>query len=795
MKKHIRVPLLILLALALLFAAGCGEPAAETPDFVYVPEYFSLDGEFEYINNVVSDGADGVYFYTNEITGHRELTEQELAEYATWYEDGVIPEEELEWMTAIRGTAIYHCKVDGTELTRLDNYVEQQPADGKGSLSVERLLAKPDGSLLLLQNYYYYDSGMAEGVATATDMSISAGSEIQEYYLLHLDSTGAELDRMDISAITENTDYVWISGLCCDKDGNIFLSNGNDNSIFIYGADGQLKSKVEQSEDSWINGIYTLSDGTVAVMSYLQNSGGYGLQPLGLDGKFGEAIELPANVYNIYNGGGEYDFYYEIGSDLTGYKIATQESVKLLNWIDSDVDTNRSNGFTLLPDGRVFLSVTDWNRSDGKSETELIVLSKTPYKDIQPKKEITLAANYLYGDLRSQVIEFNKTNPEYRIKVTEYEQYNTEDDWQAGLTKLSTEIASGKVPDMMVISDMPIDQYIGIGLLEDLGPWLDQDGELSREDLLLNVMTSADGSIYQAGSSFQLATLVASSDIVGEEMGWTMADMQAAIAAHPEMKPFTPYITEDTILYYFLMLNAGDYIDWTTGECRFDQPEFVGLLEFANSFPDAESIDYSSMTKSDWAEMDEDTLIMEGKVMFANANLYDVYDYQRYKLLFGGKANYIGYPTSQGVGTRVMLENCLAMTTTCKEKEGAWAFIRTFFTEEYQKEYSWSLPTNRACLEEKFAEYMKSEEEREYSSGMTTWIGGKEVSFDDRLTQEDADRLMTIIESANGTYAYNQQIIDIVTEESLPYFQGQKTAQDVANNIQSRIKLYVNEQL
>ena len=41
--------------------------------------------------------------------------------------------------------------------------------------------------------------------------------------------------------------------------------------------------------------------------------------------------------------------------------------------------------------------------------------------------------------------------------------------------------------------------------------------------------------------------------------------------------------------------------------------------------------------------------------------------------------------------------------------------------------------------------------------------------------------------------AYNEQLMNIVTEEAAPYFEGQKSVDEVADIIQRRVKTYVNE--
>ena len=60
------------------------------------------------------------------------------------------------------------------------------------------------------------------------------------------------------------------------------------------------------------------------------------------------------------------------------------------------------------------------------------------------KEGLTLACMYLDWDLRQRmIVEYNKTNDEYRINVVDYSEYATDDDYNAGVTKLTTEISGG----------------------------------------------------------------------------------------------------------------------------------------------------------------------------------------------------------------------------------------------------------------------------------------------------------------------------------------------------------------
>ena len=63
------------------------------------------------------------------------------------------------------------------------------------------------------------------------------------------------------------------------------------------------------------------------------------------------------------------------------------------------------------------------------------------------KESITLAAIYLDYDVQDMIVKFNRSNDQYRIEVKDYSEYNNDQDgWDAGQTKLNTEILSGNLP-------------------------------------------------------------------------------------------------------------------------------------------------------------------------------------------------------------------------------------------------------------------------------------------------------------------------------------------------------------
>ena len=74
------------------------------------------------------------------------------------------------------------------------------------------------------------------------------------------------------------------------------------------------------------------------------------------------------------------------------------------------------------------------------------------------------------------------------------------------------------------------------------------------------------------------------------------------------------------------------------------------------------------------------------------------------------------------------------------------------------------------------------------------WVEGQEPIEMYAADQADYDKFMELYNAVDSVYGYDEEIYNIVREEALAYFNGDKTVQDAAQLIQSRVNLYVNEQ-
>jgi ABC-type glycerol-3-phosphate transport system substrate-binding protein len=149
----------------------------------------------------------------------------------------------------------------------------------------------------------------------------------------------------------------------------------------------------------------------------------------------------------------------------------------------------------------------------------------------------------------------------------------------------------------------------------------------------------------------------------------------------------------------------------------------------------------------------------------------------------------IGYPTADGSNGSILSSNdSLAITASSKNQEGAWEFIKYVTMGEYQTGLNWGYPILQTAFDNMLDEYMTDKYE------------GNGYGYDDfdyelvPATKEQMDQLREIIDMAKpSNQSTDDNITDIISEEAQAYFDGQKTAEAVAEIIQSRVAIYVSE--
>ena len=800
MRKAKRILALVLAAVMLLALTACGKDgetgkpeATPTPEYVYTPEFKTLaqgsQGYGAYLYN-----EEGFYSITNEKVGEREHDAP-----AQWEGQFDIYEQRISFID-----------YDGNR-TPLENYSPTKPENqASGHIFeayVNNLMEMGDGRLLVYENFYEQWSDAPEGTELFSDEWYASAHYNDDAALRILDSTGAELSRVELNPDMGPDQYFYPYNMLLSPDGTLLCTW--EQGIMAFDLSTGEKA-WEIGMDTWPENLLRLKDGNVGVLSW--GGGSYELRLIDMETKtLGDQAYTVPNGYNAIQGAGDYDLYYTNGTNFFGYKVETQEEVKLFNWISCDVNNDDMSNYAVLDDGRVVGVTNTWDSNYENCTTELVTITKQPYDPSTEKTVLTLATQYVNWNDRDTIIKFNRNNDKYRIEVLDYSEYNTEDDYEAGLTKLKTEIMAGNLPDILCLKGLSGSQLAAKGLIVDLYPYMDADSELSRDDFFPNVLKAVEenGQLYSTVGSFSIQTVAAASSVVGTEPGWTYEELYAALATMPEgCEIFSAYTTRDQILKTGLALDMEQYVDWVSGKCNFDSQQFIDLLNFANRFPAEFDLDNYEWTDED----DQWTRIAQGRQMLIDAYLSD-FDSSilQYQSLFGGDVDdvtFIGYPSSDGQGSMLSMNSGYAITKNCKAPEGAWQFLRTFFTEEYQEKLEWNFPSNKNAFNARLKEAMtpvymtdgngeyildENGNKIEQSQGGFGWGSGEMVEIY-AMTQEQADKLIELIESTEKVANYDSAIYEIVTEQAAAFFAGQKSAEEVAKLVQSKANIFVNEQ-
>lgn len=824
MKKTLCLIMALAMVFGLLSACGGGDGTTdtETPEYTYVPTYTELGSDIGYVYNTVVSG--GLIYVAGEVEG-----EEIVEEYPSYDENGnpILDEEGnpvMEEYTYTRTEpAMFTVNLDGTDFKRMESYTAPEfPEEAEGgSFWINNLCSVPNGGVAVVENVYYSipvygedggdggdtaaeDTPVATGAplaATSSDISVDAPAPdtsgqpmdyqyVEKYNLRVFDASGAQTFCAELSSLIESEDYFYVSAFAVSGTGEaVLMANGN--AIYVLNADGSLKGSIDTSDlSNGISNFVTLGNGSVAALVYGEDYAAFDLRPVDTAAmQLGEATaSLPTDAYSARPSGGGYDFCYNKGESFYGYKLADGSEEKLVTWINCDVNSNNVTSPYITEEGNIVCLSSEYSNTGDGATTYFITLTKTPYDQVPQKTTLTLACVYLNYYIKNQILDFNRKSSDYRIEVRDYSEFNTEDDYSAGYTKLITEIGSGAVPDIMVTDGLPIETFGAKGLLADLWPFIDADEELGGRAGVMEPVFNAlsqDGKLYEITSSFYITTIAGPASIVGTEPGWTYDEMYAALDQMPEgCELFSLGTTRSDVFSSICMLNLSRFVDWTTGECSFDSDDFISLMEFANRFP--ETFDWEH---HEWTNEDSDAYrIKEGRQLLLTVSLPDAYNYNYYSEMFNGDMALKGFPDVPGSGAVFNLNGTsLAIASTCKNQDAAWSFVRTLLTREYQENNTYGFCTNRELCEENIQSMVG---ESYYSYDQVTGEE-KEIIF----TQENADLITDLINNTSMVADYNtSQINDIINEEVAYYFSGEKTAQDVAATIQNRVSIYVNEQ-
>jgi ABC-type glycerol-3-phosphate transport system substrate-binding protein len=395
------------------------------------------------------------------------------------------------------------------------------------------------------------------------------------------------------------------------------------------------------------------------------------------------------------------------------------------------------------------------------------------------------------------VADFNAQNAAYEVVIEKY--YKSDGDFESASQQFNLDLVSGNAPDLVVTSaltNVPYESYAKKGVYADLMPYFNSDPELPLSAIVPSYAAAnmTNGKMYSVAQSFEMTVLIGRESLLGSKNSWRFSELINLCNDNniPYLLPKST-ITQRTFILSFALSLTNSFIDIESGECYFDSPEFIELLEYAKVFPEAHTNEGSF-------GMSE---IREGQALlnypYGKGFRKMVFGEQQ----FGEPVSLVGYPNGLGTnGISAEPINEMSIISGAKNPDGAWEFIKFALTKGYiqRDDYGYegsSFPVVTSRLDFQ-AEQMTKESyiddvgERIENDGFDITSGG--MTYDiTPLTQADIDKVYEQINNITDITRTDTNLMTILIDDINDYLDGSKSAAETAAMIQNRASTYMAE--
>lgn len=639
------------------------------------------------------------------------------------------------------------------------------------------------------QGQYFQKLDPADGSWTLTELPYPYNGEDGEYWI------HAVYLYQGIPAFRNATDGEKVNYLAaCDGSGNVeeilgaypesvqsgsecAFSIGRAGNFYVYQEDGdrllclsrelEVMQEAKNSDHLKIRGVitdaseenvywYGEKDGMTEIRDFQGNVAAraevakYGLDPLiemGGDGRL--YLATMTGLWELQ--GEEWELLCDFG---------------LCDYPFSELYNIREQG-----DGSILL----YGRVDG--EDCLVRALEGTQTEREERQEMILALeDSTPSALLKSISRFNRQSDRYHITVTTKGMNESLWDYSE---QLKLDIAAGKGPDILqqhVLWMWDPSSFIENGYFASL------EGIIEDEDRYLPAAFEGgrtNGTLYGMPYDFMIHVAAYSEDLTGGRTAWTLQELMDAVEASDAEILQYGCSGVDIVVKYGLYDNDNTaYIDWEKGESHLTEEPFLELLEFAYRYQDPKSgIHYET-------ELDEE-MLQSGKAAAAYSQIYGREPLQGLDNAFGGKVSLIGYPRSEGSGIYAQ-SRYLYVNSRSGCMEGAAEFFRFLLSESEQSRFL--------------------SDEQKLNVGMTFYFPYFPVNLDSfrhlteywssgskGITQKQAEQVDFMVENARPDNWRVKEIQSILSEELEPYFAGDKTAEQAAELLHSRVQIYLDE--
>lgn len=406
---------------------------------------------------------------------------------------------------------------------------------------------------------------------------------------------------------------------------------------------------------------------------------------------------------------------------------------------------------------------------------------------VETDRIVLVLRGYSLSDqwLKEQVASFNQSNQVYQVMLDAAGEGVEEEDFAR---QTSIEMAAGKGPD--ILYDGVLDSYEQ-GVMEkggfvDLQPYVESSIDEEQYFPIAFGSCRQGDALYGINIQIRATGWIMKGEVLGGNETPDVETLVDALLAWPEEGMYGVNCDEEKILRSFLegSETLWGMIDWEQGVCDFSGELFAKMLQAAKRYP------------YDW---DKDCPILVWEDLFSSF------------YYFGSSA--MQEKTGNVVAGTLFDDGCFAkkqfsgadfaVNVNSAHKEGAWEFISFLLGEEAQLALvdDRDVPVNRIAFEKALKNSLG-----EVADGKTVDVGAyimrdgqikKDQNWhtysEEDITEEWVEEYRRAMEEVRTIPLRTESILEIICQEAEDYFADRKSAEQVAEIVENRVQLYLDE--
>ncbi|WP_020618248.1 ABC transporter substrate-binding protein [Paenibacillus daejeonensis] len=384
---------------------------------------------------------------------------------------------------------------------------------------------------------------------------------------------------------------------------------------------------------------------------------------------------------------------------------------------------------------------------------------------------------------------FEKKHPHIKLDI---QSFRTGEEWGPGEFEkyqktLNTALLSGNGPDLVEVGMLPIEEYVDKGMFMNMAEALNRSTDLDKDDLHMNVMTGmgAGGDLYTVPVSFYLSAFIGDHDVLrsldvnDDTWSWkefreaSQTFQQKAAQQGEKSRYALANLPPNRVLYEMVRDNYAAFVDQEAKTAKFNSSDFQEMMQDIKQM-----FEEGIMT----AEVPED-----GESTYYADFLISVEDVIHTPFSYFEQPSLLQRPHADGQTGAMKISPGFqfAIRDSSPLKEEAWAFVSFLLSEEVQElEERDGFSLLKSVNEQKLSDI-----QQQLENGTFLLSDGSKPSVEKAYFT----RFQELLEKADYYGPMEVTVLRIVEEESQAFFNGQKTAQAVAELIQNRATTYLNE--